>query len=110
VIPNNNSNDLAAYSFTGARPFNLFHGENTLQLKFPPRVEDDPHNTESLDMPPLLVRVSDGTTTQIVSMPLEAALFLVRNRLCSVVGDVTVQPDAFIDDEAAEAVFAAAGL
>lgn len=78
-------------------------------LKFPPR-DDDSRNTESLELPPLLVRVSDGNTTALVQMPLEVALFMVRHRLCQVAGDLNLQPDILIDDEAVDLVFAAGGI
>lgn len=57
------------------------------------------------ELPPLLVRVSDGHSTHIVQMPLSAAVFLIRNRLCTVVGDVTTPPTHVLDDEEADEMF-----
>ena len=57
------------------------------------------------DFPPLLVRVSDGHTIHICQMPLEAVLFLIRNRLCTVVGDVAVAPTMVLEGEEVEAMF-----
>ena len=71
------------------------------------RVDNTPRDpSDYVDgFPPLLVRVSDGNGTQLCQMPLEAALFLVRNRICTVVGDVTTPPTIVLDEDDVEEMF-----
>lgn len=79
-----------------------------MRLKFP---TDSRKARKGIDVsqpaPTMLVRVSDGSTTQICQMPTEAATFLLRKRLCTVVGDVKARPDVVIDDTETDSIFAA---
>jgi hypothetical protein len=73
-----------------------------MKLKFPPADESRPIDIPEL--PPLLVRVSDGRTTQLCQMPLEAAPFMIRNRFIAV-GDVTSAPTMVLDETEVDEMF-----
>jgi hypothetical protein len=70
------------------------------------RMDNTPRDpSDFAEFPPLLVRVSDGHSTELCQMPLEAALFLIRNRICSVVGDVTCAPTMVLEDGDVDEMF-----
>lgn len=72
------------------------------------RLDTIPRDPSDLaELPPLLVRVSDGHSTQLCQMPLTAALFMLRNRLCTAVGDVATPPTIVLDDEDVDEMFGA---